>query len=84
MRRSHPDPDVESYLRKAERDLTTATRMRADGTEFADVVCFHAQQCAEKALKGLVLSVGGRASADPRPHGASELDQSVRGASCRS
>jgi HEPN domain-containing protein len=58
MRRSHPDSDVESYLRKAERDLTTALRMAEEGTEFADIVCFHAEQCAEKSLKGLILALG--------------------------
>jgi HEPN domain-containing protein len=58
MRRSHPDPEVESYLRKAERDLRTAARMSEEGPEYADVVCFHAEQCAEKSLKSLILALG--------------------------
>ena len=65
MPHSHPDPEVESYLRKAERDLATATQMSESGRDFADIVCFHAQQCAEKALKGLILSVG---TEPPRTH----------------
>jgi len=58
MRHSHPDSDVESYLRKAERDLATAVRMAGEGPEFADIICFHAEQCAEKSLKGLILALG--------------------------
>lgn len=65
IRRSHRDPEVDSYLRKAERDLATASRMSAEGAEFADVVCFHAEQCAEKALKGLILGLG---DVPPRTH----------------
>ena len=65
MPHSHPDPEVESYLRKAERDLATATQMSEAGRDFADIVCFHAQQCAEKALKGLTLSFG---TEPPRTH----------------
>ena len=65
MRRSHPDPEVESYLRKAERDLRTAVRMSEEGPEYADVVCFHAEQCAEKSLKALILALG---EDPPRTH----------------
>jgi HEPN domain-containing protein len=65
MPHSHPDPEVESYFRNAQRDLATATRMSEAGPDFADIVCFHAQQCAEKALKGLILSYG---QAPPRTH----------------
>ena len=32
--------------------------MSTDGTDFADVVCFRAEQCAEKALKGWILELG--------------------------
>lgn len=52
-------------LEKAERDLTTAERMSDEGTEFADVVCFHSQQCAEKALKALIAAPGNE---PPRSH----------------
>jgi HEPN domain-containing protein len=65
MRRSHADPEVEAYLRKAERDLATAVRMSEAGADFADIVCFHAEQCAEKSLKGLMLALG---AAPPRTH----------------
>jgi HEPN domain-containing protein len=74
MRRSHPDPEVESYLRKAERDLVTAERMSELGPDFADVVCFHAEQCAEKALKGLILALG---EAPPRTHDLVVIEQAL-------
>ena len=65
MRRSHADPEVESYLRKAERGLATAVRMSESGSEFANIICFHAEQCAEKALKGLMLALR---QVPPRTH----------------
>ena len=74
MRHSHPDPEVESYLRKAERDLATAVRMSESGQEFADIICFHAEQCAEKALKGLILALG---QAPPRTHDLVVLQQAL-------
>ena len=74
MRRSHPDPEVESYLRKTERDLATAVRMSESGQEFADIICFHAEQCAEKALKGLILALG---QAPPRTHDLVVLQQAL-------
>lgn len=74
MRRSHPDPDVESYLRKAERDHATAVRMSESGADFADVVCFHAEQCAEKALKALILALG---EVPPRTHDLVVLQQAL-------
>jgi HEPN domain-containing protein len=74
MRRSHPDPEVESYLRKAERDLATAVRMSESGQDFADIICFHAEQCAEKALKGLILALG---QVPPRTHDLVVLQQAL-------
>ena len=74
MRRSHSDPEVESYLRKAERDLATAVRMSESGQDFADIICFHAEQCAEKALKGLILALG---QAPPRTHDLVVLQQAL-------
>ncbi len=65
MRLDHPDPEVESYLKKAERDLETALRMSELGADYSDVVCFHAEQCAEKSLKGLILALG---QIPPRTH----------------
>ena len=45
-----------ALLRKAESDLTGA-RLCLDNEVALDTACFHAQQCAEKALKAfLVLS----------------------------
>ena len=32
--------------------------MAGEGPEFADIICFHAEQCAEKSLKGLILALG--------------------------
>jgi HEPN domain-containing protein len=74
MRRSHPDPEVESYLRKAERDLATAVRMSESGPDFADIICFHAEQCAEKALKGFILALG---QVPPRTHDLVVLQQAL-------
>jgi len=74
MRRSHADPEVESYLRKAERDLATAVRMSESGPEFADIICFHAEQCAEKALKGLMLALR---QVPPRTHDLVVLLQAI-------
>ena len=76
MRHSHPDPEVESYLRKAERDLATAFRMSEAGPDFADIVCFHAEQCAERSLKGFILALG---EIPPRTHDLVVLQQAVRG-----
>lgn len=74
MRRSHSDPEVESYLRKAERDLTTAMHMSKSGVDFADIICFHAEQCAEKALKGFMLALG---QLPPRIHDLVVLQQEL-------
>jgi len=54
-----PEPveaDRRAFLQKAARDLRTAQRMAEEPGEFSDVVCFHAQQCAEKAFKALIVS----------------------------
>jgi HEPN domain-containing protein len=75
MRPSHPDPEVESYLKKAERDLATASRMSESGSDFADIVCFHAEQCAEKSLKGLILALG---ETPPRSHDLVLLQKNLR------
>jgi HEPN domain-containing protein len=74
MRHSHSDPEVESYLRKAERDFSTAVRMAGEGPEFADIVCFHAEQCAEKSLKGLILALG---QVPPRTHDLTVLQKAL-------
>jgi len=51
------DPDVAAFLQKARRDLEVARRLAPD-SDFKDVVCFHAQQAAEKALKAAMLALG--------------------------
>ena len=47
---------VGQWVEKAEHDLTTAEYMLTllEGCPF-DTVCFHAQQCAEKYLKGYLV-----------------------------
>ncbi len=45
---------VNAWLKKAENDLKTAEYiMTMDETPY-DTVCFHAQQCAEKHIKGFL------------------------------
>ena len=54
-----PDGDGPAvWLDKARRDLRMAELAQAEGVEFADQVCFHAQQCAEKALKAVLIAFG--------------------------
>jgi len=45
---------IEHWLVKAENDLKTAQTMLAADPPVTDVVCFHAQQCAEKSLKAFL------------------------------
>lgn len=54
MKRSTADL-VRAWLVKAEKDVIVATEMLTRGGPFTDVVCFHAQQCAEKALKACLV-----------------------------
>lgn len=50
---------VAAWVRKAEHDLTAAGRiLRVPRGCPTDAVCFHAQQCVEKYLKGLLTSYG--------------------------
>lgn len=68
-----PDPillDVQAFLEKASKDLVTAERMAEEPGDFRDIVCFHAQQCAEKSLKAVLLDQGGEA---PRTHDLERL-----------
>jgi len=53
----NPEADFRAWIRKAESDLKAAehTLTLKEGCPF-DVVCFHAQQCAEKYLKALLVS----------------------------
>jgi HEPN domain-containing protein len=45
----------EEWLRYARADLAVC-RLALEGTEIVpEIICFHAQQCAEKSLKALLL-----------------------------
>ena len=49
-------PETVEWATKAEADLATARREAAvDDTPNYDAVCFHAQQCAEKYLKAILV-----------------------------
>jgi len=55
-----PGPEVREWILKAEGDFGTAMReFRARENPNYDAICFHAQQCAEKYLKGLIEFLGG-------------------------
>jgi HEPN domain-containing protein len=50
---------VKEWVEKAERDYATAKReLAAVDQPNYDAVCFHAQQCIEKLLKGLLIHLG--------------------------
>ena len=53
-----PDDVVLNWLQRARSDLQIGrVALRAKGVMLEDI-CFHAQQCAEKALKALLLQRG--------------------------
>ncbi len=57
---------VEEWVKKADADFATAQReIAVTKTPNYDAVCFHAQQCCEKLMKALLLSVG---VTPPRTH----------------
>jgi HEPN domain-containing protein len=50
---------IREWISKAEADFATATRKSAARPDpNYDAVCFHAQQCAEKYLKALLINRG--------------------------
>ncbi len=51
------DPDAAAFVAKARHDLSAAELLLVR-EELADVVCFHAQQTAEKALKAALVVTG--------------------------
>jgi HEPN domain-containing protein len=57
MRPQYPD-DAEDWIIRAERDLEVAKQMLAANPMFGDAVAYHAQQAAEKALKGFLTAYG--------------------------
>ncbi len=69
--------EVRKWIEKAEHDLKNAehTLELEDDCPF-DTVCFHAQQCAEKYLKGLLIFIG---VPYPRAHDLRLLLQLVEG-----
>lgn len=59
-------PLVEEWIAKAEADLRAARLLLGDATPGQhDLVCYHAQQCAEKYLKACIQE---RGIAVPRTH----------------
>jgi len=67
---------VREWIAKAEADYATARReMVTPETRNYDAVCFHAQQCAEKLLKGLLIQSG---VTPPKLHDLVELHRLVR------
>lgn len=45
----------EAWAEKAEHDLQAARQLLRRRQPLTDIVCFHAQQCAEKYLKALLV-----------------------------
>lgn len=61
---------VRGWLEKARRDLVTAEREVEREGAFTDIVCYHAQQAAEKYLKALLTA---RGIVPPRTHALEDL-----------
>jgi len=49
--------EVQRWLKKAQHDLTAAQTLLKETPELSDVICFHSQQCVEKALKAYLAAV---------------------------
>ncbi|MBI5244305.1 MAG: HEPN domain-containing protein [Elusimicrobia bacterium] len=68
---------VREWVEKAENDLKTAAHtLRMGGGCPTDTVCFHAQQCVEKYLKGLLVF---QEISFPRTHDIGELAAAAQG-----
>jgi HEPN domain-containing protein len=64
-------PATAEWVAKAEGDFQTAQReLAVPGAANHDAVCFHAQQCAEKYLKAILVENG---SPFPKVHDLSAL-----------
>lgn len=62
---------VREWIEKAEADLETASReVAVTKRPNCDAVCYHAQQCVEKLLKGLAISYG---VVPPKTHDLKDL-----------
>jgi HEPN domain-containing protein len=67
MERFSMNDTVKQWVEKAERDYLTAQReLSATDKPNYDAVCFHAQQCIEKLIKGLLIQLG---IVPPKTHG---------------
>lgn len=67
---------VNEWIKKAEADLAACRKLAQDSlSEMADVVCFHAQQCAEKYLKAFLNKTGHEA---PKIHSLKVLVELTR------
>jgi HEPN domain-containing protein len=74
---STPTDLVRGWFRKAESDLQTARTLVASGGPY-DTACFHAQQAAEKYLKGFLTFAG---QPFPFTHNLEELELRCAGLS---
>jgi HEPN domain-containing protein len=64
---------VREWVAKAEGDYRTAEReLHPTGEPNFDAVCFHAEQCAEKLIKALLIHLG---ITPPRGHDLAALDR---------
>jgi HEPN domain-containing protein len=64
---------VKEWIAKAEGDYATASReLRATELPNYDAACFHAEQCAEKLMKALLIHLG---VTPPRTHDLAALDR---------
>ena len=52
---SGPRPE-QDWFEKAEQNLEMARRAMLPGNPIPEMACYHAQQCAEKHLKGFLVS----------------------------
>jgi len=72
---------AKEWVEKADADFDTAQRELAAGSRpNYDAVCFHAQQCVEKLMKGFLITLG---SVPPRTHDLASLSHLIS-ASCPS
>ncbi|MFB3789020.1 MAG: HEPN domain-containing protein [bacterium] len=46
------------WLKKARHDLAAARTLLRENPQVTDMICFHTQQCVEKALKGYLTHIG--------------------------
>ncbi len=49
------DELVKNWIIKAQHDLLAAQKLSSDSDIYSDIAIYHCQQCAEKALKGILV-----------------------------